>query len=191
MHSLDSFHLNCVGASNGELNPTSLCASVCVCLFSILLWASCSAHFQRTHCPHGHRPFIKNPSECGPAPLVLTTCFSAWSHFRYSVRWTEDDWRKRRRDNGCSLRMKNCVLSKTQSVTRLRLARVAQSRDFLLYFSQSQLSQDAGELPAHYEFPGDAGQETQHDSDPNLCQQVQEEWWLSRSENILTITSEP
>lgn len=70
------------------------------------------------------------------------------------------------------------------------LSTVVQAWDFLLYFSQSQLLQDAGALPAHYEFPGDTRQEAQRGSDPNLCQQVQEKWWLSRIENILTITSE-
>lgn len=46
----------------------------------------------------------------------VQTCFSARLHFRFSVRWTEDDWRrrrKRRRDKGCSVRMNNSILCKT------------------------------------------------------------------------------
>lgn len=66
-------------------------------------------------------------------------------------------------------------MRKNKSVTWLRLARVDQARNFLLYFSRSQLSQDAGELPAHYEIPGDARQESQRGSDPNLCQQVSDD----------------
>lgn len=122
----------------------------------------------------GQRPYIKNPSKCGPAPLCAL-CFSARLHCHFSVEWTEGDWRRRKRDKRCSLRMNNSVLRRKQTVTWPRLTIVGQARDLLLHFSQSQLSQDAAELPAHYEFPGDARQEAQRGSDPNLCQQVQEE----------------
>lgn len=56
-------------------------------------------------------------------------------HFRFSVRWTGDDWRRtRRRDKGCSLRMNDSILCKTvRDVARTCESRPGERLQALLF----------------------------------------------------------